>query len=80
MPAAWGTGGALDNLKVLNLTNNTFSGTLPAQWGGLTNGAVFDDLEVLDMSSNGLTGYLPTEWGQGFTVSAGSLSSKKSSM
>lgn len=45
----------LQNLKVLNLSNNTFTG-LPAEIGQLKN------LEVLDLSNNQLTG-LPYELG-----------------
>ncbi|MEK7600537.1 MAG: leucine-rich repeat domain-containing protein [Patescibacteria group bacterium] len=45
----------LQNLKVLNLSNNTFSG-VPAEIGQLTN------LEVLDLSNNKITG-LPNELG-----------------
>lgn len=45
----------LSNLKVLNLSNNNFTG-LPAEIGQLSN------LEVLDLSNNSLTG-LPYELG-----------------
>jgi len=45
----------LQNLKVLNLSNNTFTG-VPAEIGQLKN------LEVLDLSNNKLTG-LPYELG-----------------
>lgn len=45
----------LQNLKVLNLSNNQFTG-VPAEIGQLQN------LEVLDLSNNGITG-LPSELG-----------------
>ena len=47
--------GALQNLKVLNLSNNNFTG-VPAEIGQLSK------LEVLDLSDNKLTG-LPNELG-----------------
>jgi len=47
--------GALRNLKVLNLSNNNFTG-VPAEIGQLSK------LEVLDLSNNKLTG-LPNELG-----------------
>ena len=69
LPAAWGTMGAFESLKELNLNNNSLSGTLPAQWGDTSNGAVLVSLQSLDVSTNSLSGALPATWGSGFAVS-----------
>ena len=46
----------MNNLQVLDLHNNTLTGTLPAGFSS------FSHMRVLDLSNNGLSGALPMEW------------------
>ena len=39
-----------------NVDGNQLTGTLPPEWGGMTN------LNVLNLQGNNLTGTLPPEW------------------
>ncbi|CBZ37960.1 proteophosphoglycan ppg4, partial [Leishmania donovani] len=54
LPEEWGN---MINIKVLNLTNLSLSGTLPASWASLRL------LEQLLASNNLLEGTLPASWG-----------------
>lgn len=49
---------AFTSLRHVNLTNNKFSGSLPASWG------VFRGAAVIDASRNNITGSLPASWSE----------------
>lgn len=68
LPSSWATVGAFPNLTVLNLANNTLSGTLVSEWGN-DQGAL-PALRQLDLHANHLTGLLPRAWGSGLPVHA----------
>lgn len=69
IPGGWGIATAFSALVTLDLSGNTFMGTVPQQWGMMVdNNDVFPALQFLDLSSNRLSGYLPAPWGTGFKV------------
>ncbi|KAF8021079.1 hypothetical protein BT93_G1490 [Corymbia citriodora subsp. variegata] len=59
------------NLKILDVSNNNFSGHLPNQFGN------FKDLEFLDLSWNSISGPIPTSIGQLLSLRMLRLSSNK---
>ncbi|XP_039173775.1 receptor-like protein EIX1 [Eucalyptus grandis] len=59
------------NLKIIDVSNNNFSGHLPNQFGN------FRDLEFLDLSWNSISGTIPTSVGQLLSLRSLQLSSNK---
>ncbi|KAF8021068.1 hypothetical protein BT93_G1479 [Corymbia citriodora subsp. variegata] len=59
------------NLKIIDVSNNNFSGNLPSQFGN------FKDLEFLDLSWNSISGPIPTSVGQLLSLRTLQLSSNK---
>jgi Leucine-rich repeat (LRR) protein len=51
--------GTLRSLKALYLNHNSFTSTIPIEFGGLTN-----LVDGLDLSSNSLSGQVPSELGR----------------
>ncbi|USN54754.1 MAG: leucine-rich repeat domain-containing protein [Candidatus Peribacteria bacterium] len=46
----------MTGLRILDLSSNNFSGSLPANYSDIPN------LEVLDLGDNSLVGELPSSW------------------
>ena len=67
LPTQWGTAGAFDTLRSLDLSSNKLTGSLPSTWGA---SGVLTNLNQLDVSSNELSGTIPSSWGASGSLGA----------